>query len=942
MTEDIDTLWTYEVEDNIDFIAISRNGDFLFAGSSDGRLYCIERAGYVLWKGKIEGEIRTLHLVEALQCVLIGSRDGKVYRWNYQGHLLEILDNGGDISELSSTPTTHRIAIGTQEGVLSLYSSDGQLLWQRWLPGSIHHLSLASDGNTLIFTCSDHHIYCFDGMGNQRWLVAANNGDWTGTALSTSASCLLASSTDRHVSCFDRSGHLYWSSDIRADIHCITLTPDGHLAAAGSSEQQIWLWRQNGELVWKSSTPGKVYTLALSYDGRFIAAGTERQTVVLLDEQGHLLWKQQTHARTKAIAMTANGRLIATVGTDHKISLIENLRADEDIEQWEARRLIREVRRLTTQNRAMGIALWFDSFDQALQERHLDVCEQLVQELRSGGHELEDEEWRWVESREGTLWLYQGLHYQQRQENELAQRAYKRSQERQQALHYLRGEGQTIAALSTLEGKRDSYDTIFFSLQTDPPQLLGNGEMLLQQRIKNDVEERQQVLIAAQQRGYLAPLLTALSSSEPSLQATAAAGLSMLRPGPEIKILLEMLVSERWLIRWQAALMLERYIQGASGLTEQRERVHRVVLERLSQENDPIVREALILVLGDSKDFASQSLLLALLSDEDPNVRIASARMLGKRGTLRAVSALQHIVDGRDFNGHSISETAGKILEQIVQRYPPPQIKQIALYSVSSLQNEQMQSTALFLSSEAVIQCVTVCTGALPGTKIYCSFKGPNKRRWQQEQSLDEANMVRDEIDFSDHQSPLLQQEISIGELWTKATFSFPSSAGSWPVGNYEVQASFENGIQRKSHFKIIDTVKIKHIITSPGVNTAGELLNETKIFARGMQIYCSILIEEAPRGIEVQGSVHKVAKGIGTQSSLLNNFLLHNLHLNTQSKPASNLSLKDQRKSKTLKEGEQNIILTWDTTDWEPGIYVVRAYATPGNEVRTSFQIVL
>ena len=944
MTEDINTLWNYEVQDSINSIAISRTGDFIFVGGREGVLYCIERSGYVLWKGNVEGEISALVLVEAVQCVLVGSHSGKIYRWNYQGHLLEILDNGGVICKLSSTPTIHRIAVGTIEGTLSLYTANGQLMWQRLLPASIRHLALTHDARMLVLTCEDHQMYCFDGLGNQRWHVTTNNGDGTKAILSTSASCILTSSQKQHVSCFDRSGHLYWSNDIQAEVNCIALTPDGRLMTAGDNRQQIWLWRQNGELIWKASTPEEARELAISQDGRFVVVGTNKRAMIIFDAQGHLLWKQHMDAQVKVVAMTANGRLIAAVTADNSVLLVENRLADEDVEAWEAGRLIRDMRHLATQNEHMGVARWFDSFDQALREHHLEVCEQLAQELRQEGYQLKEEEWRWVDSREGTLWLYQGLHYQQQHEEKMARREYERSRERQRHIHYLRGEGQAISALSTLEAKQSRSDATFFSLQTDPPELLGNGEALLLQRIKNAPEEEQrQIILAAQQHGYLSPLLAALSSSHPPLQAVAAAALTNLRPGPELNTLLEMLVNPHWLVRWQATLMLEQHVsQMAKELSEPQEPMHRALLEQLLQESDPLVQEALIPLIDSSEGFTHLPAISSLLSDPDPNVRMASIKALGKTSTLRTAAMLQYVADGRDFHGYSISEVVREISQQIVQQHPPAQIKHTALYKVSATHNEPMRPATLFFSHEALIQCVIVCTGALPRTKIHCTFKGPNKQLWQQEQWLDEANMTIDEKYESTNGIRTLDwQATSIEEVWTKATFSFPAPPGNWPIGNYEVKASLEIGIQHKSYFVVINAVKIKHIVTCSSVSTVGEPLNEVKTFTRGKRIYCSILIEETPAEVDVLGSIYKIEKKVNGPSSL-NRTFLHRFYTGMQPDALENLSFVSQQTVKTSKEGRQNIIFIWDTVGWEAGMYKVQAQAIPGKEVKSSFKIVL
>ena len=826
MAEHALALWVYQAGEDIFTIAITNDGRFTFAGGY-GVLYCFERSGNLIWRGTLEGIALSITLAEGSGHVLVGCSSGKAYIWSYQGHLLQMIETIGAISGLSSTPTSYRIALGTADGMLSLHDATGHLLWQHKLPRSIRQLGISSDGNTLALGCDDHQVYSFDGQGNQLWHMPTLARVWAGAALSASGNCILAGSNDQHVYCFDRSGHLHWRNDTGSEVNRIALTSDGQFAAAGGNGQTLWLWRQSGERVWKVTTPGEVYGLAISQDGRFVAAGTLRRAVVLFDERGQLLWTQQMRDRVRAIAMTASGRLVAAVADDHTISLVENQLASEEVKVWEVEPVIRVLRRQMSQNEDEGIALWFNNFDQALQERRLEVCERLVQELREGGYKLEGEEQRWMESREGTLWLYQGLRYQQQQQESLAKQAYERSRERQRELHYLQGEGQALLALKTLESSQGERDQNLLALLTNPPEILGNSEKILEQRIKNvpKAAQQYQLVLTAQRLGYLRPLLAAQSSSHASVRAASAAALHWLNPGPSVNTLLDLLTSPYWIERWQATLMLtQRARRSPKALAAYREPIRQRVNEFLQQEHDPTVLRSMIILLRSIGDAAQVPTLLPLLQDPDLEVRLETITTLGQIGTREALPGLQRIASGRNAMEQRLNDYAALARQRIRQRTPLARIQQVVC-SAELTEQRPIESTSLFLTYNPEIHCVAMLVNITPGLRVKCTIRGANQEPMEQEEQLSIRSLQHEkqtdaQRSLRDWLYRLLAEEDETFWTWredeedidsTRQTdgakeivFSFVPLRRTWFPGIYTAEIALNDVVKYKQVFKVV------------------------------------------------------------------------------------------------------------------------------------------
>jgi outer membrane protein assembly factor BamB len=823
-TEHVQAHWTYQAKEGILTIAITSDGRFIFAGG-DGVLYCFEQSGNLIWRGTLEGIAVNMALAEGSSHVIVGCTSGKAYIWSYQGYLLQVLETTGPVFGISSTPTAHRIALGTLEGMLSLYDITGHKFWQHTFPRAVRQLTLAVDGNMLVLGCEDHAVYCFDAQGKQVWKFLTKDRVWAGAKLSPSS--VLAGSNDGHAYCFDHNGHLRWRFSTGAALNRVVLTADGELAA-GSNGEGVWVWKQSGQLLWKSTTPGAVYGLAIADDGRFVVVGTDLHAVVLFDEKGQRLWVQQMQDRVYAVSMTPNGRLIASVAADHTISLVENQLVSADEENKARERAIRQLRRQSQLNEHAGIALWFTRFDQALLERKLEVCERLLQELREGGYHLEEEEQLWLAQREGTVWLYQGMRYQQQQQVEQARQAYERSQERQHQLHDRQGEGQTLMALKMLEGHQEEHDPGWLTLLTSLPEVSGNSEMLLTQRVRNTRElvPQYQLVLTSQQLGYLHPLLAARSSPHALVQTTVAAALPWLQPGPSPEVLLDLLISPHWVVRWQAILMLiQRAQQTPRILAPYREHILQRVTEIVEHEFDPTVLRNLISLLRNIGDAAQVSGLLPLLQDPDIEVRFETVLTLAKIGTREALPGLRRVSEGKTSVERLVSDWAARARQDIRQRIPLAQVQQV-ICCPELTKPGPTQSTSRFLTYNPEVHCIVTLTQITAGLRVKCTFKTGRQepmeqevqlgiRSLQHEQQLDARQSLRDWLyrllaeedvafwSWREDEEDLDNSDTR--EQRKEVVFSFAPARGTWFPGIYSVEIALNDVVAYKHMFKVLN-----------------------------------------------------------------------------------------------------------------------------------------
>src|SRR5260221_13024358 len=98
MSEHVRECWKYEVQAGIRCVGLSRDGQFIFAGGQDQRLYCFDRSGHLLWRSSVEGIPICLAIADGCERILVGCSNGtdsKAYLWNYQQQLLYTFETAG-------------------------------------------------------------------------------------------------------------------------------------------------------------------------------------------------------------------------------------------------------------------------------------------------------------------------------------------------------------------------------------------------------------------------------------------------------------------------------------------------------------------------------------------------------------------------------------------------------------------------------------------------------------------------------------------------------------------------------------------------------------------------------------------------------------------------------------------------------------------------------
>ena len=931
ISDPVKSVWIFQAEDELLCTAITSDGQYVAAGSKDGRLYFFVRSKKLLWDRQVDRQIVRLALAENRRYVLVGcahssnARTWKAYLWSYEGDLIRSFEVDGAILGAGMTPNADLIALGTLHQSLYLFDGDGTQLWHKRLGGPARQLSLTPDGQFVTVGSDDQQIYLFDQSGKECWKYMTGAPVFTGARADTTAAYILAGSNDHGVYLLSHTGQRRWSYDTRDKVNIVAMTPDGHYMVAAGNAHGIFCFEKSGTLRWEYQASADIYALDISHDGQFVVAGTDDNQVYLFDCDGRCIWRQKRQGRMRSVAITPNGRLFVAASLDRSLALYENLAASDDFSShWAMKLITQRLRALYARNPSQGIASWFDEFDRILGQRAFSLCEALLGEIREQGYLLVTREEEYVASREAALLLCQGISFQQRQEYESARQCYIRSREIQQNIRHQAGEGQVQVALEELAKQQDS-DPAILRMLLSKPHVMGHGSEIVAARLAEEpsLAERQQIIIAAKEAGYFSLLAQELTSGKVEAQTTVALALSWLKPGPDYTMLLNMLASPNWVVRWQATLILQnKFTENQEAFSPYRDRVCQAVALCLEhEENDPMVRRAAAGLLGKVGDASSTSLLEPLLQDQDVEVCFAAIEALTQVGTRQVLPVLREVQDRQEMHGNSLKDKARVAIEQIENRYPIFEVKAVTFCRELQRENQPVRPGTIFVASAGTMYCAATISLAQPGQRVTCTWREKGRVAFEETQILSDRSApssallveLLDNTETPQASSDAMATQPHLQDI----IFAWTPRREKWVAGKYSVAVKLESEEPREASFVIIDQIAIASAQTCADLEGNGRGLVPLQVFPETIPyIYCIVNLSEAPIDAEVEGKV---------------------LRTNTNT-PVPGATLR----AKVANEGRNaHVILKYATDKWQAGEYSIVLETSTRSRKNCNFEII-
>lgn len=281
-------VWGYETGNGV-LSSPLLSGDALYVGSADHKLYRLNAAtGEKVWEFETGDNIQSSPAI-ADGLVYVGSFDDKVYcvnaetgekEWDFQS------DN-----DVFSTPAVAdgRVYVGGVDyNLYCLDAKDGSELWRFETEGDIPPSPAVVDGYVYVGS-KDGKFYCIDAeTGIKKWDFLT--GDIVYDSAAVSKGFVYFASLDGKVYCLDTvNGEKIWEFDTGHDVHSSPATTSDYLYIGSFDGNVYCLDVEMGTMIWHYKTGGAIFSSPAVAHG-LVYVGSQDDNVYCLhapdDEDG--------------------------------------------------------------------------------------------------------------------------------------------------------------------------------------------------------------------------------------------------------------------------------------------------------------------------------------------------------------------------------------------------------------------------------------------------------------------------------------------------------------------------------------------------------------------------------------------------------------------------------------------------------------------------------
>lgn len=294
-------VWSYRTGDYVNSLAISADGSYLAAGTeeSDRTVYFFEKESSTpVWTYKTHedsagyGGVFTMDMSDDGQYLVVGSCNNRVYFFNTDNDEPDwTFSSSNFISRVSISGDGEYIAVGAGDSDIYLFTKDSASpVWDYSSGGPMSRAAISHDGNYLVGGSKDGYVYFFDREDSDPvWNFDANSPIW-GLAISDDGTYIAAGSEDGFIYLFNKSSsEPLWSYQADDGIWSISISGDGETICAGSHDNNVYLFdRNSSDPLGVYETGDEISTVTISNDGKYIVAGSKDSTLYIL-QRGKLM-----------------------------------------------------------------------------------------------------------------------------------------------------------------------------------------------------------------------------------------------------------------------------------------------------------------------------------------------------------------------------------------------------------------------------------------------------------------------------------------------------------------------------------------------------------------------------------------------------------------------------------------------------------------------------
>ena len=264
--------------------------------------------------------------------LVAGTTDGDIWLWQMPGALPLLICRGHTdrVQAVSFSPDSQVLASGSGDQSVRLWdvNTGTCLAIMQGHTYKVQSVIFSPDGSLLASGSSDRTIRLWNVETRECLHILSGHSDWLrSVTFSPDGSLLASGGDDGTIKLWEvQTGRcLKTLADHEKSVSSIRFAPDGYLLASGSADLTIRIWEVSS---WKClkilrGHTQKISSVAFSFDGTMLVSGSEDQSVRLWDvSSGECLKVLQGHRNwVSSVAFSFDGTMLVSGSEDQSVRL---------------------------------------------------------------------------------------------------------------------------------------------------------------------------------------------------------------------------------------------------------------------------------------------------------------------------------------------------------------------------------------------------------------------------------------------------------------------------------------------------------------------------------------------------------------------------------------------------------------------------------------------
>lgn len=267
--------WTFETGGTVNGVAISGEGNYTVAASSDGYLYLLNKSKKLMWKEQTKSPPLKVAISSDGERIFAGD-ESSVYLYNKTGHMKWEFSEGENIMDLDTTPGGDFVLVGSQSYYVYLLDKEGDIVWKYRTNAPVMSVSISGSGELITAGSTRGSTYLFDRKGELLWeYLSGRSIDGVGILGEQVVS------GERYLNFLEDGRKVSTSTKVVCDISSIETTSDNEFMLVGCEDGKVSFFDSAKKRHWVYEIGRTSYDSSISFDGSYIAVGGGKGIYIL-------------------------------------------------------------------------------------------------------------------------------------------------------------------------------------------------------------------------------------------------------------------------------------------------------------------------------------------------------------------------------------------------------------------------------------------------------------------------------------------------------------------------------------------------------------------------------------------------------------------------------------------------------------------------------------